>query len=226
MDKYSILLVDDHPIFLQGLELVIESFNEFTVVGCAHNSKEALDLIRLKKPQLAIVDLNLGNEDGLELIRQIDKEFPLCKCLVLSMLEEQHYAERALLAGAKGYITKDEVAEILLEAIKRVQGGEIWLSKKEKERHINAFFSNRAKISGAKESIMVDKLSDRQLRIFSLIGKGFGTIEIAEELSISRKTVEAHKSHIKEKLWCKSSRDLLQMAIEWSNRNINALEKS
>jgi DNA-binding NarL/FixJ family response regulator len=141
----------------------------------------------------------------------------------LSILKEQHYAQRALLVGAKGFITKQEVSDVLFKAIKTVLKDEIWLSDEERQRHINAYFASGRKTSQKNKYTMVNNLSDRELRNFSLIGKGFGSIEIADELCISTKTVEAHKSHIKDKLLCGNSRQLLQLAIEWTNRITNSL---
>ena len=218
MSSVSVIIVDDHPIFIQGLKIILDSNKDYNVVGEAGDGKTAFQQIAEKKPDLVIVDLNLGNEDGLDLIKQIKKLYPEMKTLVLSMLDERNYAERALLAGARGYIMKEETADVLLSALDTVIAGEIWLSPREKSRYLDALFSSGRKSAGNTPQSLLESLSDRQLLVLSLMGKGLGTLDIAEKLFISPRTVEAHKDQIKKKLRCKSSQELLQFAIEWANR--------
>jgi DNA-binding NarL/FixJ family response regulator len=210
-----VLIVEDHPIFSKGLASLIITQPLYMVVGEAMNLAGAMELARTKQANLAIVDLNLGNENGIDVIKELLKEFPDMKILVVSMHDERYYAEQVLKAGAHGYIMKEEAGYRVLDAIKKVMAGDIYLSATEKER------LNITKASGTESNTefhnLLRTLTDRQLQVFSLIGKGMGTAEIAAKLSLSGKTVDAHKEHIKTKLRCDSSR-LLQFAIEWNNR--------
>ena len=216
-----VLIVEDHPLFSKGLVSLIISQPLYMVVGEARNLTEALELARTKNANLAIVDLNLGNEDGIAVIGELTKVFPAIKILVLSMHDERFYAERVLQAGAQGYIMKEEAGKQVLDAIRTVMAGGIYLSAAEQERLFSSGKGNGNKIMENNEKsdpfVLQQTLTDRQLQIVSLIGKGLGTAEIAVKLSLSGKTVEAHKEHIKTKLHCDSSR-LLQLAIEWNNR--------
>ena len=212
--NFSVIIIDDHPLFSRGLAQLIETQESFKVSGMAKNRNEALELLGKVTPDLAIVDLNLGQEDGLELIKDIVIIHPKTKILVLSMHDERFYAERALKAGAKGYIMKEEAETQVIDAIKTVVKGEIYLSEAEKKRINNDIFQE-----ASKESFdLISTLSDRQLQIFTLIGKGIGTVEIANKLNLSIKTIDTHKENIKAKLHCASSGELRQMAIEWTNR--------
>ncbi|MBN2616783.1 MAG: response regulator transcription factor [Spirochaetales bacterium] len=206
----SIMLVEDHPIFRKGLASLISTESIYQIVGEAQNSAEAIEILSSKKPVLAIVDLKLGDEDGLELIKLLKSINPDLKIIVLSMSDERFYAERALKAGALGYIMKEEAGIKVLNAIKTVLSGRIWLSDSEKER------LSEYNLYSEDYSTSLKKLSDRQLQIFCLIGKGYGSLEISEKLNISRKTVDTHKENIKIKLNCNTSKDLRQLAIEFS----------
>jgi len=205
----SVLIIDDHPLFSRGLTQLIESQRYYKVVGMAKDRNEALSLLNEHRPQLAIVDLNLGQEDGLDLIKDILIQQPQTVVLVLSMHDERYYAERAIKAGARGYIMKEEAETSVMIAIETVMSGQIYLSDSEKQR-MNEYANGNNSISD---------LSDRQLQIFSLIGKGYGTVEIAEKLNLSIKTIDTHKENIKSKLHCSSSAEMRQMAIEWSKNN-------
>ena len=192
--NYSVIIVDDHPLFSRGLSQLIETQNDFKVIGIAKDRAEALTLLDSKKPDLIIADLNLGQEDGLELIKDCLDFNPHLKVLVISMHDERFYAERALKAGAKGYIMKEEAETNVISAIKTVINGEIYLSESEKAR-IGDSLSNQ---KGPFDTI--NSLSDRQLQIFTLIGKGLGTVDIASKLNLSIKTIDTHKENIKAKL--------------------------
>ena len=212
--NYSVIIVDDHPLFSRGLSQLIETQNDFKVIGIAKDRAEALSLLDSKKPDLVIADLNLGQEDGLELIKDCLALKPHLKVLVISMHDERFYAERALKAGAKGYIMKEEAETNVISAIKTVISGDIYLSENEKAR-LGDVLSNTQK--GPFDTI--NSLSDRQLQIFTLIGKGLGTVDIASKLNLSIKTIDTHKENIKAKLHCASSAELRQMAIEWTNNS-------
>lgn len=219
---FSVLIIDDHPLFSRGLGQLIESQKIYKVVGMAKNRQEALELLDENKPDLAIVDLNLGQEDGLELIKDICISHSSTKVLVLSMHDERFYAERALKAGAKGYIMKAEAENSVITAIQTVIQGGTYLSEKETERLKN--IAKEYKVSSKDDSAdpydTVSTLSDRQLQIFTLIGKGLGTVDIATKLNLSIKTIDTHKENIKMKLHCSSSAELRQMAIEWTSHQI------
>lgn len=212
----SVIIIDDHPLFSRGLSQLIETQKDFKVIGFAKNRNEALTLLDKTVPDLAIVDLNLGQEDGLELIKDILVIHPQTKVLVLSMHDERFYAERALKAGAKGYIMKAEAETQVINAIQTVYNGDIYLSENEKKRikELSQGSENADKFD------IIVTLSDRQLQIFTLIGKGLGTVEIAGKLNLSIKTIDTHKENIKAKLHCASSAELRQMAIEWTNRAV------
>ncbi|MCQ2598049.1 MAG: response regulator transcription factor [Treponema sp.] len=213
----SVLIIDDHPLFSRGLAQLIETQKEYKVVAMAQNRNEALDTIQKHAPNLAIVDLNLGQEDGLDLIKDILIYSPKTTVLVLSMHDERYYAERALKAGAKGYIMKAEAETQVINAIRTVMEGKIYLSEKEKARIEDFNSGKELEVEDTLSS--VSNLSDRQLQIFSLIGKGLGTVEIASKLNLSIKTIDTHKENIKVKLHCASSAELRQMAIEWTRNN-------
>lgn len=212
--KHKIVIIDDHIIFIQGLSLLIESDKSFSVTGSATNSHDGLELIKKENPDCVIVDLNLGEEDGLELIKSITVKFPKTKILVLSMMQERYYSERCLAAGAKGYVMKDAAADTVIRALKTVLQGKIWLSEEEQKRYIDSHFKEPQQKQDSKS--LMDNLSDRQLQIMRLIGQGNGTLEIAQMLSISTKTVDAHKEQLKKKLNCSTSQELLRLAISWN----------
>ena len=213
----NVIIIDDHPLFSRGLSQLIETQKDYKVIGMAKDRNEALSLLDTTTPDLAIVDLNLGQEDGLELIKDIIVIHPQTKILVLSMHDERFYAERAIKAGAKGYIMKEEAESLVINAIKTVTSGEIYLSENEKNR-IKELSQGTTSENGSFDSIST--LSDRQLQIFTLVGKGLGTVEIAKKLNLSIKTIDTHKENIKAKLHCASSAELRQMAIEWTNKAV------
>ncbi len=217
MPVTKVILIEDHPLFSKGLAQLIDAQSSYEVVGEARNSSEALDLLEKTSPDLAVVDLNLGDEDGLSLIKELKARVADLVILVLSMHDERYYAERALRAGARGYIMKEEAGTKVIDAIKTVMSGKIWLSDTERERLFDYMTGGNAMKEGKDWFASVSKLSDRQLQIFTLIGKGLGTVEIAAKLNLSTKTIDTHKEHIKLKLHCSSSQELRQLAIEWVN---------
>lgn len=216
--KYSVMIIDDHPLFSRGLAQLIETQSSYKVNGMAKDRKEALGMLEKVKPNLAIVDLNLGQEDGLELIKDISVINPSTKVLVLSMHDERFYAERALKAGARGYIMKQEAESQVINAIQTVMEGKIYLSERELERIKDLSKNEKSAKKEKREPYdTISLLSDRQLQIFTLIGKGLGTVDIASKLNLSIKTIDTHKENIKVKLHCSSSAELRQMAIEWAS---------
>ena len=186
MNKASVLIVEDHPIFSKGLSLLINAEESFTVVGEARNGSEALSMLVEKKPDLAVVDLNLGDEDGLEIIAAMKSRAANLKILVLSMYDERYYAERALKAGASGYVMKEEASTLVIDALKTVLQGKIWLSENE-QNYLNEHLEGQDISSSDDCFASINQLSNRQLQVFLLIGKGFGTIEIAANYSGNRR---------------------------------------
>ena len=215
--NYSVLIIDDHPLFSRGLSQLIETQKDYKVTGIAKDHDEAIKMLNELSPDLAIVDLNLGQEDGLELIKDILALKPQTKILVLSMHDERYYADRALKAGAKGYIMKEEAESNVSTAINTVMQVKIYLSEAEQKRH-DELALNKNSNNNSEPIDLVATLSDRQLQIFTLLGKGLGTVEIAEKLKLSIKTIDTHKENMKEKLNCESAAELRKMAIEWTKK--------
>ena len=211
--KATVLLVDDHPIVRQGLTQLINQEPDLAVCAQAEDGNGALSAISGGKPDVVILDLSLNGPDGLAVLKEIRGNYPTLPVLVLSMHDEALYAERVLRAGANGYIMKQEATERVLEAIRRIRGGEVYVSDRIAKRLLRQVVSN----PGAGKSAM-ELLSDRELAVFRLIGRGRGTREIADDLHVSIKTVESYQAHIKEKLSLKNGRELVQHAFQWVNR--------
>jgi DNA-binding NarL/FixJ family response regulator len=206
-----IVIVDDHPLFRKGLEQLIHSEDGFAVCGEANNAPEAMDVIRKLNPDLAIVDLSLPGANGIELIKNIRAEFSKLPILVLSMHDESLYALRALRAGAEGYVMKHEAMTNVIQAIREVFNGRPYLSPAMAAQVITKFAHRQA----GGEGDAVERLSDRELEVLELIGKGNDVRQIAKVLHLSPKTVETHRSHIKDKLDLKNSREVARFALQW-----------
>src|SRR3989338_6071575 len=206
-----IFLVDDHPIVIEGLTQLIQQQPDLTVCGGAADSQGAMKAVTALKPHLAIVDISLKRGSGLDLIKSLQQRFPKLLILVLSMHDESLYAERALRAGARGFMTKQEATEKLITAIRRVLAGEIYLD----ERTTTKFVSQWLRTPLRKDPSLISSLSDRELEVFQLIGEGHGTREIADMLHLSVKTIEAYREHIKDKLTLHNATELVQHAIQW-----------
>lgn len=219
MPVSKVLLVEDHPVFSKGLAFLIESQSLFKVIGEARDCSEAKQILQEQHPDIIVLDLNLKGENGIDLIKDLKMKNTQIPILVLSMYEERYYAERVIKAGARGYIMKAEAGEKILEAIRAVLAGKVWLSETEKERLSEYDVRINSLTTTQKDLSPLAKLSDREFEIFTLIGKGLGTIEIANRLNISTKTIDTHKEHIKEKLHCTSSQELRQLAVEWQSKN-------
>jgi DNA-binding NarL/FixJ family response regulator len=209
--KYRIFLVDDHPILRQGLALFINREPDLMVCGEADGAASALQAIRSSIPDFVILDISLDGPDGLELLKTLRAKYPSLPVLILSMHDESTYAERALRAGANGYIMKQEATEKVLTAIRQVLRGDVYVSEHLTRRMLQQFV--HGSISPRDP---VTTLSDRELEVYRLIGAGHGTRQIADELHVSTKTVESYQAHIKEKLSLRNARELVQHAIESS----------
>ncbi len=207
--KAGVLIVDDHPIVRHGLAQFINREQDLQVVGQANDAHEALDAIEKLKPDVVMVDLALKDRPGIELIKDIEARHPKLPVLVLSMHDESLWAERAIRAGARGYIMKEEATDRVLAALRRVLRGEIWVSD-----DVGARLLQKLSKGGAPaESSPLAGLTDRELVIFRMLGLGLSVREIAEKLNLSTKTVDTHRDRIKEKLNFKSSLELLRYAI-------------
>jgi len=210
-DAKRIVIVDDHPLFRKGLEQLIHSDGTFAVCGEAGSAAEAMDVIRKLDPDLAIVDVRLPGANGIELIKNIRAEFPKLPILVLSMHDESLYALRALRAGAQGYVMKQEALANVVQAIHEVFSGRPYLSPAMAAQVITNF----AQTPSEGEADVIDRLSDRELEILELIGKGNEVRQIGKLLHLSPKTVETHRAHIKEKLNLASAHQVGRFAVQW-----------
>jgi DNA-binding NarL/FixJ family response regulator len=210
--KCRVLLVDDHPIVRQGLALLIDREPDLSVCGEAEGAHSAFHAITTLRPDIVVLDISLSGPDGLEVLKEIRTKTASLPVLILSMHDESIYAERAMRAGANGYIMKQEATEKVLVAIRRILQGDVYLS----DRLTNTMLQQYVRgASGAKSSPLVN-LTDRELEVFRLIGEGHGTRQIADELHLSVKTIESYQAHIKEKLALRNARELVQHAIEWT----------
>ena len=204
-----ILIVDDHPMIREGLRTLISREPDLAVCGEAETAGQALDAIANLKPDLVLADISLPGRNGVELIKDIRSLQPGVLILVISMHDESLYAERVLRAGARGYIMKQESGPTMIQAIRQVLAGRIYLSGKMSARILEDVAGKRAKTSP------IERLSDREFEIFQLIGQGKSTVQIAEELHLSTKTVEAHRAHVKAKLDLKTMPELISFSSRW-----------
>lgn len=209
--RQRVLLVDDHPAIRRGMAAIIDEEPDLAICGEASTAPMALEAMRRLNPDIAVIDISMPGTNGVELIKLMLAEQPKLQILMLSMHDESVYALRALRAGAKGYVMKGEALECVLTGLRKVGGGEIYLSPKFSDRLI--FKAIQSSIAGVASP--VDKLSDREFEVLRLLGRGFGSREIAEALSLSVKTVETHRAHIKEKLGFKEAGEMVRFAIDW-----------
>ena len=209
----KVLVVDDHPIVRQGLADLINQEKNLMVCGQAEDAHQAMVAIKQLMPDMVIVDISLKESSGMELIKDIKTQYPNLPVLILSMHDESLYAERALRAGAKGYIMKQQATEELIAAIRKVLSGQIYVSDKMATRMVRKLVSGDSEVCAS----AIGCLSDRELEVFRLIGQGRGTRQIAEMLHLSIKTIETYRAHIKQKLALKNAAELLQYAIRWVN---------
>ena len=207
--KYTVVIVDDHPIVRQGLQQLINTQKNLEVIGEAKSADEAIDIVNKKIPDCILVDISLNGTSGIELVKALKQRFPRLPSLVLSMYDEKLYAERAIKAGAKGYLMKQEAPDKIISAIYTVLKGDVYLSNEIKEQMVQSL-----SYKGTMDN-PVEALTNREFEIFQLIGHGLGNKHIAQKLHISVKTVENVREKIKMKLRLESSQDLLQYAIQW-----------
>lgn len=208
--KKRVLIVDDHPMMRQGLAQLINGEPDLVVCCEADTAAQAVDRIVQNKPDLVLADISLPDKNGLELIKDVHVRDPEILILVVSMHDESLYAERVLRAGARGYVMKQEGGRKLMQAIRLVLSGQIYVSEKMSAKILEIFSGRRSKGGSP-----IERLSDREFEVFQLIGEGKGTRDIAGHLHLSVKTVEVHRANIKEKLDLRSATDLVHYAVRW-----------
>jgi DNA-binding NarL/FixJ family response regulator len=217
MNKKRIALVDDHPLVREWLSNLIHQQSDLTVCNETENAPAALSAVETVKPDLVIVDINLKNSSGVELIKNLKESHPEVPVLVLSMHDESLYAERAFRAGARGYVNKRETAQKVVEAIRRVLAGKLYVSEQAAE------ILARKTVRGqpANRSI-TELLSDRELEVFDKLGQGIGTKQIAVDFRVSIKTIQEYCARIKDKLGLNNATELLREAVRWHDaKNLN-----
>lgn len=209
--RHRILVVDDHPVTRLGLSALIGRERDLVVCGEAGSSPDAVELVPRLAPDLAIVDLAHGTMGGIELIRSIRVLRPQTRVLVMSMQDENYYAERALRAGAAGYVMKRQPLGDILAAVRRVLAGELYLSEVMREKMLHRV------VQSSREEVVfsVETLTDREMEVFHLIGNGYRTLQIAAKLHLSAKTIDSHRENLKRKLGVDSGNDLVRHAIQW-----------
>lgn len=208
-----IVVVDDHPIVRKGLVEEFAEHPDLVVCADAATTADGLAAIAKHQPHVVLVDLSLGAESGLDLVTAVAGKYPETRVLVLSGHDERLYADRALKAGALGYIMKDQAASELVTAVRRVAAGKTYVSPAAAERILSTLGNGRRPSPGASS---LDRLSDRERHVLTLMGRGLTTREIAEQLDLSVKTVESYYAHLKEKLGVKNGRELARIAVTWS----------
>jgi DNA-binding NarL/FixJ family response regulator len=207
-----VLIVDDHPAVREGLALRIARQPDLEVCGEADDIGAALRLVEDLEPDIAVIDISLKTGSGIDLIKRIRAHHESVRMLVWSMHSEQLYAERALRAGAMGYITKEQATEQIITAIRRVLDGKLFLSEPTAELLLNRVVGSNEQ---AVARLPVENLSDREIEVFRLIGQGLGTQQIAARMHLSAKTIETYRARIKEKLNIASATDLVRRALQW-----------
>lgn len=209
--RSRVFIVDDHTMFREGLRQLIDRESGLTVCGDAADATEALPAIRQSKPDVVLVDISLAGASGIDLIKDIKEEFEDLPVLVVSMHDESLYAERALRAGAMGYVMKHEPAKTVKAAIHKVLGGDMYLSEKMSSSVINRLLRGQSD----QPKSPIEMLSDRELEVFRLLGQGQGVRQIAQKLEVTIPTVNSFRNRIKEKLGLKSSTEVMLHAIQW-----------
>ncbi|MBL9116266.1 MAG: response regulator transcription factor [Verrucomicrobiaceae bacterium] len=208
--KHKVYILDDHPIVIEGLRKVIDSQDDMSVTGSSEDATEALDDITKLKPDIIVLDITLRDRSGVDLIKKIRTTMPTTQVLVYSMHDENVYAERCLRAGAMGFLMKSEGGLRVVQGLRQILGGSFCFSA----NLIGSIVSGGGPRTGSRGE-PGRLLSDRQLEVFEMVGRGFDSHEIAEKLGLSAKTVDAHKANIRQKLGLNSARELLMEAVRW-----------
>ena len=206
-----VLIVDDHPFMRRGLAQTINDQAGMEVCGEAGSVAEALQMMETSRPDLAVIDISLGAESGLELIQALRTRWPATKVLVSSMHDETLFAERALRAGALGFVNKGEPPDVFVAALQRVSSGQIYLSERMTNRMLDHVLTDKVETNRSP----IETLSNRELEVFEMIGKGMATKQIAARLGLSPKTIETYREHIKQKLNLSNATELTRNAVQW-----------
>jgi DNA-binding NarL/FixJ family response regulator len=214
--RHRVLLLDDHPMTRYGMARLIEQEPDLVVCGEAENGHSALAAVKTEKPDVVLVDLTMPGGEGIEFIKDMRALHPEVAVLVVSMHDEEVYAQRALRAGSRGYIMKSEGGEQLIKAIRQVLEGKIYLSEKMAGEVLEVFSGHRQR----GETTTLDKLSDREFEVFRLLGQGLTTREIGQRLRLGTKTVDTHRLHLRQKLGFKTSAALIKYAIRWAGTQL------
>ncbi|ARA91841.1 MAG: DNA-binding response regulator [Bacteroidetes bacterium] len=211
-DRIRVLVVDDHPAIRDALADTINNKMDLQLVGQASSADEAFRLVETLKPNVVTVDISLEDAHGLDLVQNIRAQFPDVHLVVFSMYDENVYAERAIRAGASGYLMKSESTQSVVEAIRCVVRGEVYLSRKMASRILSKVAMGRS----SSPNFAIDELTDREMAVFQMLGQGYSVPEITERLNLSRKTVETYRRRAKEKLGFDTVAELLQYAVQWT----------
>jgi len=206
----KILIVDDHPLMRKGLAMTLDAEVDLNVCGQVASAEEALSVMEKLQPDLALIDVSLPGMSGLELIKHLKAVSPQLLILVVSRHDESLYAERAIRAGARGYLMKLEASDVIVKAVRHILNGGVYVSEEIKERLLLGMMAGKDVSQSP-----LEVLSDRELEVFELTGRGLGTRDIAERLHLSVKTVESYRARIKNKLALSTAPELIQHAVQW-----------
>ena len=207
-----VFIVDDHPAIREAIRDTIEGTIDMEICGEASSSDDAFREIEELQPDVAIVDISLNDAHGLDLVQNVRSQHPEVRMVVFSMYDENVYAERAIRAGASGYLMKSEPTKNIVEAIRSVHDGEVYLSRRMASRILNKVAMGRS----SEPSFAIDELTDREMAVFQMLGQGYSVQEIQDRLSLSRKTIETYRRRAKEKLGYDTVSELLQYAVQWT----------
>lgn len=213
--KARIVIVDDHPVFCLGMTELINREPDLVVAACPETAEAARQIIRDEVPDLVIVDISLAESNGLDLVAEVSRDYPDLPLLVLSMYDDAMYGDRALRAGARGYVMKQRAIEQVVEAVRRVLAGGIYASNEVKEKML----SRMVAAGGPEKGSGADGLTNRELEVFRLMGEGLDSKEIAARLNLSMKTIGTHREKIREKLQLKHYTELVKAAVNWVREN-------
>jgi DNA-binding NarL/FixJ family response regulator len=211
-DHIRVYLVDDHPAIREAIRDTIESTIDMEICGETSSSDEAFREIEELQPDVAVVDISLNDAHGLDLVQNVRSQYPDVRMIVFSMYDENVYAERAIRAGAAGYLMKSEPTKNIVEAVRSAHEGEVYLSRKMSSRILNKVAMGRT----SEPSFAIDELTDREMAVFQMLGQGYSVQEIQDRLSLSRKTIETYRRRAKEKLGFDTVSELLQYAVQWT----------
>jgi DNA-binding NarL/FixJ family response regulator len=211
-DHIRVYLVDDHPAIREAIRDTIEGTIDIEICGETSSSDDAFRDIEELQPDVAVIDISLNDAHGLDLVQNVRSQYPEVRTIVFSMYDENVYAERAIRAGAAGYLMKSEPTKNIIEAIRCAHDGEVYLSRKMSSRILNKVAMGRT----SEPSFAIDELTDREMAVFQMLGQGYSVQEIQDRLSLSRKTIETYRRRAKEKLGFDTVSELLQYAVQWT----------